>query len=193
MLPIQKRWKQRLRHRQDAARYIYFGWWLPRLRLNNFRRSMQYVLVFMIHVGCTRCVTSNTGNNMKRHARISLGVECIRTCLCFYFYLMFEYNDEYDQYFNATFFDLIDLQVLPTVDCPHSASVPTSVARSHETLRLRPRRSIPTVPSGEKPFVESAFVEKPLLKNFVEKPFLKGFIGVRLTRPPFVFVPRSLR
>jgi hypothetical protein len=94
---------------------------------------------------------------------------------------------------HATFFDLIDLQVLPTIDCPHSASVPTSVARSHETLRLRPRRSIPTVPSGEKPFVESAFVEKPLLKNFVEKPFLKGFIGVRLTRPPFVFVPRSLR
>jgi hypothetical protein len=94
VLPIQKRWKQRLRHRQDAARYIYFGWWLPRLRLNNFRRSMQYVLVFMIHVGGTCCVTSNTGNNMKIHARISLGVECIRTCLCFYFYLMFEYNDE---------------------------------------------------------------------------------------------------
>ena len=37
--------------------------------------------VVMIHVGGTRCVTSSTGNNMKRPARITLTVEFIRTCL----------------------------------------------------------------------------------------------------------------
>ena len=37
--------------------------------------------VFMIHVGGTRCVTSSTAINMKIHARITLTVECIRTCI----------------------------------------------------------------------------------------------------------------
>ena len=52
--------------------------------------------VFMIHVGGTRCVTSSTDNNMKIHVRITLTVEFIRTCIV-YFYVMFEYKDEYDQ------------------------------------------------------------------------------------------------
>ena len=34
--------------------------------------------VCIIHVGGTRCVTSRTGKNMKRRARISWTVECIR-------------------------------------------------------------------------------------------------------------------
>jgi hypothetical protein len=44
--------------------------------------------VFIIHVGCTRCVTSSTDNNIKIHARIALTVECIRTCIfIFLFYV----------------------------------------------------------------------------------------------------------
>ena len=53
--------------------------------------------VFIIHVGGTRCVTSSTDHNMKIHARITLNVDFIRTCIFFYFYFMCEYNDEYDQ------------------------------------------------------------------------------------------------
>jgi len=34
--------------------------------------------VFIIHVGGTRCVTSSTDNNLKKHARITLNVEFIR-------------------------------------------------------------------------------------------------------------------
>ena len=37
--------------------------------------------VFMIHVGGTRCVTSSTDPMMKIRARITLTVECIRTCI----------------------------------------------------------------------------------------------------------------
>ena len=45
-------------------------------------------LVFVIHVGGTRCVTSSTDNIMKIHARITLTVECIRTCIfLFLFYV----------------------------------------------------------------------------------------------------------
>ena len=40
--------------------------------------------VFMIHVGGTRCVTSSTDNIMKIHARITLTVEFIRTCICLF-------------------------------------------------------------------------------------------------------------
>ena len=35
--------------------------------------------VFIVHVGCTRCVTFSTANNMKIRARITLNVEFIRT------------------------------------------------------------------------------------------------------------------
>jgi hypothetical protein len=35
----------------------------------------------IVHVGCTRCVTFSTANNMKIHVRITLTVECIRTCI----------------------------------------------------------------------------------------------------------------
>ena len=38
-------------------------------------------LVFVIHVGGTRSVTSSTDNIMKIHARITLTVEFIRTCI----------------------------------------------------------------------------------------------------------------
>jgi hypothetical protein len=44
--------------------------------------------VFIVHVGCTRCVTSSTDNNLKIHARITLNVEFIRTCIfIFLFYV----------------------------------------------------------------------------------------------------------
>ena len=45
-------------------------------------RFMRYVkLVFVVHVGGTRYVTSSTDNIMKRLARITLTVEFIRTCI----------------------------------------------------------------------------------------------------------------
>ena len=45
-------------------------------------------LVFIIHVGGTRCVPSSTDNIMKRQARITLTVEFIRTCIFkFLFYV----------------------------------------------------------------------------------------------------------
>ena len=37
--------------------------------------------VFIVHVGGTRCVTSNTDNTMKIHVRITLNDEFIRTCI----------------------------------------------------------------------------------------------------------------
>ena len=43
--------------------------------------------VFVVHVGGTRCVTSSTANNMKIHARITLTVECIRTCIFLFLFL----------------------------------------------------------------------------------------------------------
>ena len=45
-------------------------------------------LVFIIHVGGTRCVTSSTDNSMKIRARITLNVEFIQTCIfLFLFYV----------------------------------------------------------------------------------------------------------
>ena len=44
--------------------------------------------VFIVHVGGTRCVTFSTANNMKRRARITLTVACIRTRIfLFLFYV----------------------------------------------------------------------------------------------------------
>ena len=37
--------------------------------------------VCIVHVGGTRCGTSNTDHSMNTHARITLTVECIRTCI----------------------------------------------------------------------------------------------------------------
>ena len=56
------------------------AWWLG---------SKRYVKsVFIVHVGCTRCVTFSTANNMKIHVRITLTVECIRTRIfLFLFYV----------------------------------------------------------------------------------------------------------
>ena len=49
---------------------------------NDYFVSAKYVKsIFIIHVGCTRCVTSSTDNIMKIHARITLTVEFIRTCI----------------------------------------------------------------------------------------------------------------
>ena len=44
--------------------------------------------VFIVHVGGTRCVTSSTANNMKIHARITLTVEFIRTCIFLFLFDM---------------------------------------------------------------------------------------------------------
>ena len=49
---------------------------------NDYFVSAKYVKsIFIIHVGSTRCVTSSTDNIMKTHARITLTVEFIRTCI----------------------------------------------------------------------------------------------------------------
>jgi hypothetical protein len=46
------------------------------------QRKTRYVkLVFVVHVGGTRCITSSTDNIMKILARITLNVEFIRTCI----------------------------------------------------------------------------------------------------------------
>ena len=37
--------------------------------------------IFIIHVGGTRCATSSTDNTMNIQARITLNVECIRSCI----------------------------------------------------------------------------------------------------------------
>jgi hypothetical protein len=37
--------------------------------------------VFSVHVGGTRCVPSSTDNNLNILARITVTVECIRTCI----------------------------------------------------------------------------------------------------------------
>ena len=66
----------------------------------NFRERGQQVLsamraawtilvreVFVVHVGGTRCVTSSTDNIMKRQARITLTVDCIRGCIVIFLIL----------------------------------------------------------------------------------------------------------
>jgi hypothetical protein len=57
--------------------------------LQGLLGSAWYVtLVFVIHVGGTRCVTSSTGNSMNIQARITLKVEFIRTRIfLFLFYV----------------------------------------------------------------------------------------------------------
>jgi hypothetical protein len=52
-----------------------------RLQLVDVPRRLQVSEVFMIHVGGTRGVPSRTGNIMNIHARITLTVEFIRTCI----------------------------------------------------------------------------------------------------------------
>ena len=42
--------------------------------------------VFIVHVGGTRCVTSRTDHIMKMHARITLTVEFIRTCILIFLF-----------------------------------------------------------------------------------------------------------
>ena len=37
--------------------------------------------VFVVHVGCTRCVASNPDHTMHRQARITVGVGCTRACI----------------------------------------------------------------------------------------------------------------
>ena len=47
----------------------------------------------LVHVGGTRCVTSSTANIMKIHARITLNVEFIRTCIfLFLFYVEIQWR-----------------------------------------------------------------------------------------------------
>jgi hypothetical protein len=46
----------------------------------TFRNIANIVKVrSIVHVGCTRCVTSSTDHNLKIHVRITLTVEVIRT------------------------------------------------------------------------------------------------------------------
>ena len=54
--------------------------------------------MLVVHVGGTRCVTSNTDNNMNIQARITLNVACMRACILICFFFMCKYNDEWDQY-----------------------------------------------------------------------------------------------
>ena len=46
--------------------------------------------VFIIHVGGTHGVTSSTDHSMKIQARITLTVECIRTCICVFLSLLYD-------------------------------------------------------------------------------------------------------
>ena len=67
--------------------------------------------VFIVHVGGTCCVTSSTDNIMKIHARITLTVECIRTCIfLFWFYVEIQGRVWSRLTF---FFDFTDVQVRP--------------------------------------------------------------------------------
>jgi len=51
-------------------------------------QGTRYVEVFLVHVGCTRCLTSSTDHYMKIHARKTLGVEFIRASIfLFLFYV----------------------------------------------------------------------------------------------------------
>ena len=68
------------------------------LHLSNGTLVVTVREVFIIHVdGGPRCVTSSTDHIRKRRARITLTVECIRTCLFCIFYLMCQYKYEYEQ------------------------------------------------------------------------------------------------
>ena len=53
----------------------------PNRLLSGGQKARYVKSVFMIHVGCTRWVTSSTDNIMKIHACITLTVEFIRTCM----------------------------------------------------------------------------------------------------------------
>jgi hypothetical protein len=71
--------------------------WPTCVRESGFKDREYVKSVFIVHVGCTRrvlvvyssctCrVPSSAENNMKIHARITLTVECIRTCICFFLF-----------------------------------------------------------------------------------------------------------
>ena len=65
--------------------------------------------VFVIHVGGTRCVPSSTDHYMKIHARITLTVEFIRTCL---FFIFIVYGNTMTSMIKTNvFFDFTDFQV----------------------------------------------------------------------------------
>jgi hypothetical protein len=75
------------RHRQDlysTSVYQKVGWlYDPFVRGAEWWQIHDVLLkmVSYLHVGGTRCVTSSTDNTMKIRARITLTVECIRTCI----------------------------------------------------------------------------------------------------------------
>jgi hypothetical protein len=48
---------------------------------SQLRRIKVREIYIIVHVGGTRCVTSSTDHYMKIHARITLSVEFIRTCI----------------------------------------------------------------------------------------------------------------
>ena len=66
-------------------------------RLRNQATRMYVKSVFIVHVGCTRCVTSRTANIMKILVRITLMLNVYEHVFS-YFDLMWKYKDEYDQY-----------------------------------------------------------------------------------------------
>ena len=49
----------------------------------QYPRLVYVKSVFMMHVGCTRCVTSNTDHHLKIRAR--MGVDLIRACMFLFF------------------------------------------------------------------------------------------------------------
>jgi hypothetical protein len=50
-------------------------WWNPQVRE-----------MFIVHVGCTRCVTSSIDRMVQIHARITWGVEFIRAIFFIFFF-----------------------------------------------------------------------------------------------------------
>ena len=93
-------------------------------------RANKYVKsVFIVHVGGTRCVTSCTGNIVNIHARITLTVEVIRTCI-FTFLIYVEIQLRVWSRLTL-FFDFTDVQV-------HWTSIWTTppMSTSSATFRL---------------------------------------------------------
>ena len=75
------------------------------------RAGVLYVKsIFVVHVGCTRCVTSNTDHNMQIQARITLSVEFIRTCIYFIHFILCV-NTITSMITTNLFFDFTDFQV----------------------------------------------------------------------------------
>ena len=70
----------------QRSQFIYFSTVNPKHVCRFTGKVKDPLCVVMIHVGCTRGLTSSTDNIMKIQAWITWNVECIRTCICLCFF-----------------------------------------------------------------------------------------------------------